>query len=151
MNDIRCYEEEGATITVCAPHGREYCPSCCFDFAEMNNDARRKARLLRAARPPQTRLGRGLLLSGTEVRMLDRSGRSPPEHLDGRITGTQVEDDEESDFHGDKCYVIQYRDSEVMNYPIEWLHDEWLVKKEGRYVPAHKYVQQLSRQSRRGR
>ncbi|TPX63605.1 hypothetical protein SpCBS45565_g06501 [Spizellomyces sp. 'palustris'] len=104
MTDIAIIEsDEGASITVCAVHHNEWCPYCCLDFREFNNEARKEARMSKAVRPPAASLGPGLLRTGTEVRMLDRSGTSPPNHLDGRITGTMIEEDDDSDFDGLLC------------------------------------------------
>eukprot|EP00034_Subulatomonas_tetraspora_P001282 GABW01001584.1.p1 GENE.GABW01001584.1~~GABW01001584.1.p1 ORF type:complete len:102 (-),score=8.09 GABW01001584.1:15-320(-) len=33
----------GAQITVCADHGLEYCPRCCLDLRDMNEDAKNEA------------------------------------------------------------------------------------------------------------
>ncbi|KAL2610283.1 hypothetical protein R1flu_028856 [Riccia fluitans] len=143
--------QDGATIFVCTDHGEQSCPFCCLMFSEINNEARQEARKRKAIKPPQTPLGEGLLISGTEVRMLDRSGENvPPNHLEGRIGGVLTEKDEESDFDGMECYVVEYgrRNGEVMTqvmtYPVEWVHEEWQVKTNGQWVSAMKYVKLFS-------
>ncbi|KAL2610284.1 hypothetical protein R1flu_028857 [Riccia fluitans] len=94
--------EDGATIFVCH-HGEQSYLFCsrCLMFSEINNEARQEARKHKAIKPPQTPLGEGLLISGTEVRMLDKSGENvPPNHLEGRIGGVLTEKDKKSDFDG---------------------------------------------------
>ncbi|KND01310.1 uncharacterized protein SPPG_03120 [Spizellomyces punctatus DAOM BR117] len=132
MADIASIEsDEGATITVCAAHQYECCPFCCLDFFDVNNEARNAVRMSKAVRPPSSSLGDGRLRTGKEVRMLDRSGTTPPNHLDGRITGIMIEKDEESDFEGLLCYVIEYNGSDKMTYPVDWVHEEWMVNAQG--------------------
>ncbi|KAJ3288018.1 hypothetical protein HK104_008361 [Borealophlyctis nickersoniae] len=123
----------------------EHCHYCCFDFIEMNNEARAEATMKKAVRPAGTSLGPGLLRSGTEVRMPDRSGNVPPNPLDGRVVGTGIDEDPDSDFEGMECYVIQYGEGfkHSMKYPTEWVHEEWLVKDAGRWVPAETFVNTL--------
>ncbi|KAA1072889.1 hypothetical protein PGTUg99_025297 [Puccinia graminis f. sp. tritici] len=139
-------EASGAEITVCQPHQLELCHICCMDFIDMNKEARSDANMSNAAKKHKDgdSLGPGNLRVGTEVRMRDESGRKPPQPLDGRIVGVAEEIDEESDFSGETCYVIRQRDNSLLNYPIDWLHDEWLVKLDGEYVPISKVLQQVT-------
>jgi len=137
---------KGAEITVCEPHEMELCHYCCMDFVDMNNEARADASKAHAASKHEDgdSLEAGQFRVGTEVRMPDHSGRKPPKPLDGRIAAVMEETDPESDFSGESCYVIRLRDNTYMTYPVDWVHDEWLVQIDGKYIAASKVFQILS-------
>ncbi|KAJ3168795.1 hypothetical protein HK101_011588, partial [Irineochytrium annulatum] len=137
------YLENGAEILVCPDHGLEHCGRCFCDYTDMNREARSYANMRRhLVLDDGKSLGRGLLVTGTTVRMMDESGSG--NHLDGEIRGVAKELDEESDFYGERCYVIQLKKDDFMLYPIEWLHEEWLVKgADGKYVTAEEYIERL--------
>ncbi|KAI9607697.1 hypothetical protein KEM48_003484 [Puccinia striiformis f. sp. tritici PST-130] len=134
--------ENGAEITVCQEHQWELCYKCCMDFTEMNQEAISDANKKKAASKHEMgdSLDPGQLRVGTEVRMPDRSGRKPPTPLDGKIVGVMEETDQDSDYCGDTCYVIKLVNNEMMTYPVDWVHDEWLVKLDGKYIPTSKVL-----------
>ncbi|KAL3695483.1 hypothetical protein R1sor_009559 [Riccia sorocarpa] len=137
----------GSDIITCEAHGEQFCPDCGYSFTEINHEARHEARRRKAIKPPNTALGDGLLMSGTEVRMPDTTGENnPPNHLDGQIGGVLIEEDEETDFAGEQCYVIQYgkQNAYMITYSVESVHEEWQVKTNGQYVSASKYMKLLS-------
>lgn len=73
----------GAEILLCSRHGKEYCYECPADYVETNREARQEAERKKAVRPEGDKLGKGLLVVGSHVRLEDRSGRETVDHLDG--------------------------------------------------------------------
>ena len=66
---------------------------------------------------------------------------NPPKYLDATIKGITIETDLESDWDGEQCYVIQYdEDPELCNYPIEWLHDEYLVHSKRSFIAPSTFL-----------
>lgn len=134
----------GAEITVCQPHQLELCHKCCMDFVDMNKEDILDMDKAQAASKytDGDSLEPGQFRVGTEVRM--PSERNPAKPLDGRIAGLMKETDEDSEFYGDKCYVIRLRDKTFTTHPVDWLHDEWLVKVDEKYIAASKVIQLIS-------
>ncbi|PLW55238.1 hypothetical protein PCANC_03268 [Puccinia coronata f. sp. avenae] len=110
----------GAEITVCQPHRLELCHICCMDFVDMNKE------------------------DILEMDKVQAASKNPAKPLDGRIAGLMKETDEDSEFYGDTCYVIRLRDKTFTTYPVDWLHDEWLVKVDEKYIAASKVIQLIS-------
>ncbi|PLW55245.1 hypothetical protein PCANC_03267 [Puccinia coronata f. sp. avenae] len=135
MSDIGTLRlPDGVEIYVCLDHQGEVCDYCELDCVEVNNEARARASQAQAA--PRLQDGDPLnpsqLRVGTEVRMPNCSGWKPPTPLDGQIFGVMV------DFRGETCYVIRLQDKTLINYPVKWAHEEWLVKLDGIYIAASK-------------
>ncbi|POW06702.1 hypothetical protein PSHT_10254 [Puccinia striiformis] len=144
--------ENGAEITVCQDHQLELCNKCCMDFTEMNQEAISDTNKVKAISNANKRyttpkgelrdpIEPGEIRVGTEVQMPDRSGRNPPRPLDGIIIGIIEETDDKSEYCGEICYLIQELvDNEMMTYPVDWVHDEWLVKLDGMFIPASQFL-----------
>ncbi|KAJ3042211.1 hypothetical protein HDV00_007921 [Rhizophlyctis rosea] len=97
-------------------------------------------------KPHGTKLGPGLLPSGTKVRRLDLFGRDPPKPLDGIIVGKIMERNKKGLETGKVAYVIQNEYDQMLSKTIEYVHDErnqWRVKTGGEYVSVQKYLEML--------
>ena len=139
------YMEGEAEISICALHSLELCHECCMDFTDMNMRVRKDAKFAEMERDASgargsfqprsipTTLGKPLveLAPGTRVRMLDRSGRVPPQHEMCTIVATNMFGTEYADqeLHGNlPCYIVKMdKDGERFSYPCEDLHDEWAI------------------------
>lgn len=72
------------------------------------------------------------LAPGTRVRLPDRSGRQPPEPLEGKILQTNVDGRDEATGMRLPVYVIRYDNGERESIPCEDVHEEWEVVKVSR-------------------
>ena len=71
---------------------------------------------------------------GTRVRLPDRSGRQPPQPLEGKILQTNMHGQDGP--HVLPVYVIRYENGERESVPCEDVHEEWEVVKASRLSTA---------------
>ncbi|KAI8800219.1 hypothetical protein BJ742DRAFT_764422, partial [Cladochytrium replicatum] len=129
----------GAEITVCAAHRLQTCHYCCMDFSTMNQRRHQQPSYAHNLKPDGANLGERHLLVGTKVRQ-----QGEKRNYDTVINGCVVDEDVESDFAGMECYILQYEEStELLLYPVEYIHDEFLVLSNFSAVEAKKYLAML--------
>ena len=97
----------GAEIVVCASHHLQVCHKCCMMFDEENKQSIIDFKRQNNSKTPVGKsLGKGLLLSGTNVRRPDHSGNNPPNHFDGVVTGVITSMDEGSMWCGMESFGL---------------------------------------------
>lgn len=123
-------DDENSSDTMRCPHGLELCGTCCVDYTEINEVARDS--VASSGAPKQLNIPNHVPL-GTRCKLIDQSGRSPPEDLIGKVVGSRMAVDimDERVPH----YVIEVeKDGERFNHRIDDFHDEWLVWRDGQWV-----------------
>ncbi|KAI8821370.1 uncharacterized protein EV422DRAFT_495839, partial [Fimicolochytrium jonesii] len=117
------------------------CHVCCMDFRDMNRTALDEAALkaLATQHPEGALLGDGYLPVGTEVRMIDRSDRNPLDHLVGVVRGRKMKKEYREML---EHYLVKHQGGNEL-VPVEDVHYEWQIKKDGAYVDIRSIASQM--------
>lgn len=124
-------DDEDSSDTMRCTHGLELCGLCCVDYTEINEIARNS--MASSGTPKPLNIENHVPL-GTRCKLVDQSGKSPPEDLVGKVVGSRMALDDTMDERVPHYVIEVEQDGERFNHRIDDFHDTWLVWRDGKWA-----------------